>query len=40
MVCGSRLGMAPAVDAALSQALGSDTMQELATTGRYRRDIY
>ncbi|HEY5757150.1 MAG TPA: sulfite reductase subunit alpha [Steroidobacter sp.] len=39
-VCGSLQGMAPAVDAALSEVLGADTLEELAITGRYRRDVY
>lgn len=39
-VCGSLQGMAPAVDAALSEVLGADTLQELAIAGRYRRDVY
>ncbi|MBM0108289.1 flavodoxin domain-containing protein [Steroidobacter sp. S1-65] len=39
-VCGSLLGMAPAVDAALSEVLGVDTLEQLAIAGRYRRDVY
>jgi sulfite reductase (NADPH) flavoprotein alpha-component len=39
-VCGSLQGMAPAVDAALSEVLGADTLEELAISGRYRRDVY
>ncbi|MGQ0501724.1 MAG: sulfite reductase subunit alpha [Panacagrimonas sp.] len=39
-VCGSLQGMAPAVDAALIQALGVDTMDSLRLGGRYRRDVY
>ncbi len=39
-VCGSLLGMAAGVDAALRQVLGDATMRELVTTGRYRRDVY
>jgi sulfite reductase (NADPH) flavoprotein alpha-component len=39
-VCGSLQGMAPAVDAALSQVLGAGTLEELAISGRYRRDVY
>lgn len=39
-VCGSLHGMAPAVDAALSDVLGAETLEDLATTGRYRRDVY
>jgi len=40
MVCGSLAGMAPAVDAALRQALGDERLELLAAEGRYRRDIY
>lgn len=39
-VCGSLQGMAPAVDAALSEALGAGTLEELAISSRYRRDVY
>lgn len=39
-VCGSRCGMAPAVDAALAEALGEDVLLDLSAQGRYRRDIY
>jgi sulfite reductase (NADPH) flavoprotein alpha-component len=39
-VCGSLQGMAPAVDAALSEVLGADLLEELAIAGRYRRDVY
>ena len=39
-VCGSLQGMAPAVDAALTEALGADTLENLAISGRYRRDVY
>lgn len=39
-ICGSLQGMAPAVDAALTEVLGADTLETLATTGRYRRDVY
>lgn len=39
-VCGSLQGMAPAVDAALSQALGAGLLEELLISGRYRRDVY
>lgn len=39
-ICGSLQGMAPAVDAALSEVLGADTLEELAISGRYRRDVY
>jgi sulfite reductase (NADPH) flavoprotein alpha-component len=39
-VCGSLQGMAPAVDAALSEVLSADTLENLAIAGRYRRDVY
>jgi sulfite reductase (NADPH) flavoprotein alpha-component len=39
-VCGSLAGMAPGVDAALRHILGEALVDELATTGRYRRDVY
>jgi len=39
-VCGSLAGMAPAVDAALAEAIGADTLLDLSAQGRYRRDIY
>jgi sulfite reductase (NADPH) flavoprotein alpha-component len=39
-VCGSLQGMAPAVDAALSEVLGAETLEDLAISGRYRRDVY
>lgn len=39
-VCGSLHGMAPAVDSALTRILGADIMEQLATQGRYRRDVY
>lgn len=39
-VCGSLQGMAPAVDAALSEVLGAGTLEELAISNRYRRDVY
>lgn len=39
-VCGSLLGMATGVDAALRQVLGEGTVRELIATGRYRRDVY
>ncbi|VVD66832.1 Sulfite reductase [NADPH] flavoprotein alpha-component [Pandoraea pneumonica] len=39
-VCGSLAGMAPAVDAALAEAIGADTLLDLSAHGRYRRDIY
>jgi sulfite reductase (NADPH) flavoprotein alpha-component len=39
-ICGSLQGMAPAVDAALAEVLGADTLEDLAISGRYRRDVY
>lgn len=39
-VCGSLEGMAPGVDAALRQVLGSPLLESLAADGRYRRDVY
>jgi sulfite reductase (NADPH) flavoprotein alpha-component len=39
-VCGSLAGMAPGVDAALRAILGDARMNELASSGRYRRDVY
>lgn len=39
-VCGSLAGMAPAVDAALAEAIGADALLDLSAQGRYRRDIY
>ncbi|WP_353189336.1 PepSY domain-containing protein [Pandoraea pnomenusa] len=39
-VCGSLAGMAPAVDAALADAIGADVLLDLSAQGRYRRDIY
>lgn len=39
-VCGSLDGMAPAVDMALTDALGREVVQELLAQGLYRRDVY
>jgi sulfite reductase (NADPH) flavoprotein alpha-component len=39
-VCGSLQGMAPAVDGALAEVLGAGTLEELAISSRYRRDVY
>lgn len=39
-VCGNANGMGPAVHSALATILGIDTLDRLAETGRYRRDIY
>ncbi|KRG39617.1 sulfite reductase subunit alpha [Stenotrophomonas pictorum JCM 9942] len=40
LVCGSLQGMAPAVDAVIADALGSDAHEALRIAGRYRRDVY
>ena len=39
-VCGSLEGMAPGVDAALTEILGPTRMTAFADAGRYRRDVY
>jgi sulfite reductase (NADPH) flavoprotein alpha-component len=39
-VCGSLAGMAPGVEAVLVEVLGTDTVEQLRTEGRYRRDVY
>lgn len=39
-VCGSLNGMAGGVDEALARILGRATLDELSSTGRYRRDVY
>lgn len=39
-VCGSLEGMAPAVEAALQEAIGVEALEDLAAQGRYRRDVY
>lgn len=39
-VCGSLEGMAPGVDAALKEILGTETVERLAAEGGYRRDVY
>jgi len=39
-VCGSLQGMATGVHESLASALGSEALDELATQGRYRRDVY
>ena len=39
-VCGSLAGMAPAVDAVLSEVLGASLLEQLRQQGRYRRDVY
>ena len=40
LVCGSLQGMAPAVDAVIAQALGSQCKEQLVMQRRYRRDVY
>ena len=39
-VCGSLVGMATGVDKALAAVLGRRELDDLARTGRYRRDVY
>ena len=39
-VCGSLQGMAPGVEAVLVEVLGAEMLEQLADTGRYRRDVY
>ncbi len=39
-VCGSLVGMAPAVDAVLREVLGAPQVERLRAEGRYRRDVY
>lgn len=39
-VCGSLVGMAPAVDAALREILGSSQVDQMLADKRYRRDVY
>jgi sulfite reductase (NADPH) flavoprotein alpha-component len=39
-VCGSLAGMAPAVAAVLTEALGAERLEQMAEDGRYRRDVY
>lgn len=39
-VCGSRGGMGESVDEALREILGYTRVDDLATAGRYRRDVY
>ena len=39
-ICGSFQGMATDVDAALTELLGAAAMEDLAASGRYRRDVY
>lgn len=40
LVCGSREGMAPAVDAVIAEVLGEAGRDALRAQGRYRRDVY
>ncbi len=40
MVCGSLEGMAPGVEAALTEIIGADGVDRLLAEGRYRRDVY
>ncbi|MYM25090.1 oxidoreductase [Duganella sp. FT135W] len=39
-ICGSLDGMAAGVDTALAAALDREVLDDLAATGRYRRDVY
>lgn len=39
-VCGSLVGMASGVEAALVDVLGRDGVDRLIETGRLRRDVY
>jgi len=39
-VCGSIVGMAPGVEAALTHIIGPKALERLAAEGRYRRDVY
>lgn len=39
-VCGSAVGMAPGVDAALREILGGPGFEQLSQDDRYRRDVY
>ena len=39
-VCGSRAGMAKGVDQVLRAGFGDDYVDDLDTSGRYRRDVY
>ncbi len=39
-VCGSLEGMAGGVEAALTDILGQETVEQLIAQGRYRRDVY
>jgi sulfite reductase (NADPH) flavoprotein alpha-component len=39
-VCGSQDGMAPGVEAALADIIGTTALEALRAEGRYRRDVY
>ena len=39
-VCGSLKGMAPGVNAALTEIIGAQALETLTAQGRYRRDVY
>lgn len=39
-VCGSRAGMAPAVETVLQELVGASTLDRLAERGLYCRDVY
>ncbi|WP_424136063.1 PepSY domain-containing protein [Roseomonas chloroacetimidivorans] len=39
-VCGSQEGMAPGVEAVLTEVLGTTALEVLRAEGRYRRDVY
>jgi sulfite reductase (NADPH) flavoprotein alpha-component len=39
-VCGSLIGMAGEVETALNDILGTTEVEQLAASGRYRRDVY
>ncbi len=39
-VCGSLVGMAPAVDGVIREVLGDEQVEQLLASGRYRRDVY
>jgi len=39
-VCGSVVGMAPAIDQVIRATLGDQRVDELISDGRYRRDVY
>jgi len=39
-VCGSLVGMAPAVDGVIREVLGDEQVEQMLASGRYRRDVY